>query len=230
MGARNETDSALWTSRRRDLGLAAAGASVVHLLAYSLANQFPRGPARELTMTLLDHAVPFLPWTVFIYLSAYVMIIGTFLTCRRRTTADRYVVGQLVLIGVSTVTHWALPVAFPRAHYPVPAELASAPAYAMELLRSYDAPTSCMPSLHVSAAVLAALLIQRDRPRAFPWLLGWAALIALSTLTTKQHYLLDVVAGLLLAMVVAFATGRVSSWLGVGLNGRFRKDDFVDDR
>lgn len=226
----NGTNTAHWPSRRRDLGLAAAGASVVHLVAYFLANQFPRGAPRELTMTLLDHAVPFLPWTVFIYLSAYVMIIGTFLTCRRRTTADRYVVGQLVLIGVSTLTHWAMPVAFPRGHFPVPADLASAPAYAMELLRSFDAPTSCMPSLHVSTVVLAALLIQRDRPRAFPWLLAWAGLIALSTMTTKQHYLLDVVAGLVLAMVVAVAASRVSSWLGVGLNDRFRKDDFVDDR
>ena len=188
--------------------LAAAIGLALHVVAYSYANHFPHGEVRQLSMTFVDRAVPFAPWTVFIYVSDYVLVIFAFFLCRSRESAVRFFCAQMGVMAFATLIHWTVPIAFPRELYPLPADLSLLPALAMKLVRGFDAATSCMPSLHVADSVLAPLLIRRERPKAFPWLLGWAAAIAVSTLTTKQHYLLDVVAGVALAMVAA----RIADW------------------
>jgi membrane-associated phospholipid phosphatase len=203
--ARSET----WPHRRRDLSVVAAFAMTLHGVVYLLANHYPLGVVRQLRLSALDLAVPFWPWTVFIYLSDYLLLFLSFQCCRTRASADRFLFAEFFVIAASTLTHWTYPVAFPRALFPLPADLATLPATAMTFLRTFDAETSCLPSLHVAAALLAPLLISRDSPRAFPWLLGWAALVALSTMTTKQHYALDVGAGAMLALLTTLVANAV---------------------
>jgi membrane-associated phospholipid phosphatase len=205
---REPGDETGWPTRRRDIALTALAATGVHVLLYALANHYPFGDVRQLELTTVDRAVPFWPWTVFFYLSDYALLFVAFQGCRTRASADRFVVTELVMIGFATLVHWSFPVAFPRELYPLPDELAAAPAEAMRLLRAFDAQTSCLPSLHVAGAVLAPLLIRREQPRAFPWLMAWAGLICLSTLTTKQHYLFDVVAGIALASSAYLVANR----------------------
>lgn len=192
-----------WPNRRRDLALASTVACTVHGLMYLLANHYPLGPVRRLPLSSIDLAVPFWPWTVFAYLSDYLLLFVAFQCCRSRASADRFLLTEFFVIAFATLTHWSYPVAFPRELFPLPEELAWAPQRAMVLLRTFDAETSCLPSLHVAAAVLAPLLIRKEDPRAFPWLLAWALLVALSTMTTKQHYLVDVLAGGALAIAAA---------------------------
>lgn len=198
-----------WAHRRRDLTLVAGLATALHGLVYLLANHYPRGGVRLLPLSAVDLAVPFWPWTVFVYLSDYLLLFVAFQCCRTRASADRFLFAEFFVIAAATLTHWAYPVAFPRALFPLPADLMALPATAMTLLRTFDAETSCLPSLHVAAALLAPLLISRDAPRAFPWLLGWAVLVALSTLTTKQHYALDVVAGALLGVLTSLVANAL---------------------
>ena len=59
-------------------------------------------------------------------------------------------------------------------------------------LRGVDRAGSAFPSLHVAMAVVAALQAKRERFRSAPALALWAVAVALSTLTTKQHYAVDV--------------------------------------
>jgi membrane-associated phospholipid phosphatase len=79
----------------------------------------------------------------------------------------------------------------------------------MSFVRGVDAATSCVPSLHVADSMLAAFLMRRERPKLFPWLMTWAVAIAVSTLTTKQHYLVDVLTGIALALVAALTFQRL---------------------
>ena len=55
------------------------------------------------------------------------------------------------------------------------------------------------PSLHVAHTTMLALLLIKDRPRLGPVALAMATALALSTLTTKQHFIADVLSGYLLA-------------------------------
>ncbi len=63
----------------------------------------------------------------------------------------------------------------------------------------YDLPYNCFPSLHVSNAFLCAFMLGRYQKR-----LGWifipmAVLVALSVVLVRQHYIIDVIAGFLVA-------------------------------
>ena len=76
----------------------------------------------------------------------------------------------------------------------------------MKFVQSYDDNTNCFPSMHVSVATLVALHMWSnvgDMVGYWPFL--FPVLIALSALWTKQHYLVDVIAGAPLGWLAWFA-------------------------
>jgi membrane-associated phospholipid phosphatase len=76
-----------------------------------------------------------------------------------------------------------------------------------QALLTVDRPVNCVPSLHVANASVCAFALRQEGTE---WRYGapvWLALIVLSTLTTKQHFFIDIAAGVLLA---AFSFWRVA--------------------
>jgi hypothetical protein len=65
-------DPSAWLERQNKLVLAVA-ATVVHALLYGAPNRIHLAPPVELPMTWLDRAIPFIPLTLWIYLSAYLL-------------------------------------------------------------------------------------------------------------------------------------------------------------
>ena len=66
------------------------------------------------------------------------------------------------------------------------------------------APRNCMPSLHVTWALLL-LIWSRDLPRYVQWfLVFYFMLTVLSTLTTGEHYIIDVVAAIPYAFAISY--------------------------
>ena len=70
-------------------------------------------------------------------------------------------------------------------------------AWSLRLLYDIDTPYGCFPSLHVAWAFVSALTCYRVHAGVGWVAAGWATLIAVSTLYTKQHYVVDVIAGAL---------------------------------
>jgi membrane-associated phospholipid phosphatase len=105
---------------------------------------------------------------------------------------------------------------FVRAEYPRPVLVppyADASSSFLAWVHSVDPPGNVFPSLHVAHTSVLAFLLHKDRPRLGAVTIGLAAVLAVSTLTTKQHFLSDVLAG----FAMAFA-GR--AWALRGLSGR----------
>jgi len=73
--------------------------------------------------------------------------------------------------------------------------------WGLRLLYSSDPPYNCFPSLHVAHSFVSALACFHVHRRLGAIATISAALVAVSTLFTKQHYVLDVVVGALLAFV-----------------------------
>jgi membrane-associated phospholipid phosphatase len=60
---------------------------------------------------------------------------------------------------------------------------------------------NCFPSLHVAQCFLAAFAVHRVHRGVGMVAVLWAFLVGVSTVYTKQHYVLDVVGGIVLASV-----------------------------
>jgi membrane-associated phospholipid phosphatase len=71
----------------------------------------------------------------------------------------------------------------------------------LRLNLSTDVRYNCLPSLHVAQCFLAAFTCGIEHRGVGAFAAVWASRVADSTLLTKQHYVLDVAGGVLLAAV-----------------------------
>jgi membrane-associated phospholipid phosphatase len=67
-----------------------------------------------------------------------------------------------------------------------------------------DPPANAAPSLHVSLTCLLLLALLRDYPRQWLIWIGFVCLVWLSTLVTRQHHLIDVATGIMLAFAASW--------------------------
>ncbi|MHB1237895.1 MAG: phosphatase PAP2 family protein [Gallionella sp.] len=164
-------------------------------------------------VTALDDAVGFHPYSIFLYVSLwlYVSLPPALFSTRRELINYGWAVGGLCLAGLACFLLW--PTAVP------PANIDWANSYGFSMLKGVDATGNACPSLHVATAVFSAAwlgrqLLEVGAPRVVRisnWL--WCAGIAYSTLATKQHVAVDMLAGIVLgALAAALSLNRPSFW------------------
>jgi hypothetical protein len=76
--------------------------------------------------------------------------------------------------------------------------------WVLAIVYGADRPWNCFPSLHVAMSLLAALTVLEVHRIRGMLILLLTFLIALSTILIKQHYVLDVVAAMLLTVTIYF--------------------------
>ncbi|HEX4510784.1 MAG TPA: phosphatase PAP2 family protein [Burkholderiaceae bacterium] len=176
------------------LGAAAAQSAVYFAVGHA---QFAR--STELLRTHLDDVIPFLPATAWLYLPFYGAIFAIAIAgFQTRAYFNRALVSVGFILAVGLVCHRFIPAVYPRPvlHPPYPDI-----SYAfMAWVQRIDPPGNVFPSLHVAHTWALALIVHRENRRLGRVLIVMSALLALSTLTTKQHFVADVVSGLLLAV------------------------------
>lgn len=150
-----------------------------------------------------DRFVPFDPSYVFLYLTVYPLFLLPFLHARRAGTLVRLSVGYVVMLLISYVVFLLMPVTFPRPS--LPETWSSFPVWVLQIVHGQDPPWNCLPSTHCAVALLAALAIVESDRRLGLWALLTALSIAVSTVFTKQHYIVDALAGFALAGVTYWA-------------------------
>jgi membrane-associated phospholipid phosphatase len=159
--------------------------------------------------TRLDFLIPFVPWSVVAYMTVYFYFPLAY-GALPRTDRGRYELlllhqGLFLLAGASFAVFLASPCRIVVLEQLPPAlwSYQGMPAVLYGIVHGLDTPYNAWPSLHVSISLLIALHINwRMRTRALA-ILMWLAwlLLAISVLTTKQHFVFDVVTGALLAAV-----------------------------
>lgn len=148
-----------------------------------------------------EDQIPFFPSLLLVYGSLY--IVPTFLVFWIEKPGQLY--KAVKAFFVMTLIHFAVFLVFPvkytlRPH--LPNESGGIVMDLLAMLYSVDAPTNNFPSLHVSFAFLTYFLVQRYRPSAARAVLILSIAVAISTVLIKQHYVLDVVAAILLTILV----------------------------
>lgn len=202
----------------RRLGRLGADAHVVatalNAVIHFVPNHFLFQQPTQLPWTRVDAAVPFVPATLWIYFSDYFLVGSAFMLSRTWGEVKAFARAYFALLVTGATVHLFWPTTFPREAFPIVDSGFTAQAFA--LLRHVDLPTSCLPSMHVAGSYLAAFSLWR-RPRGYilAWT-AWATAVAISTMTAKQHYAVDVAAG----MAMAGAFWALFFWLPGALAAR----------
>ena len=167
--------------------------------------------------THLDHAIAFVDWSIFVYYTIFLFYAALPLVAPRTDLGRR---DLLVTIQYVVLASWAAYLVFLLFPAEVDLREQAVDAGAQEgwlgslytIFHWLDRPYNSWPSLHVTQTFLAAAAMTRWWRAAGKsgkvvalWTL-WAAL-AVSTLTTKQHFLWDALTGL--------ALGAATWWFGL---------------
>lgn len=166
---------------------------------YLTSNWFHLFHPRLLPFSWVDQVTPFVPLTLWLYLSEYLFFIAVFVCAKDMINLNKFIYAFFAQQIFSVLIFWIFPTTYPRDLFPVPEGTDAFTLYAFQSLRSVDTPANCCPSLHVSSVFICSFIYLNEQRKKFPFFFIWATLIALSTLTTKQHYFIDVVSGALLA-------------------------------
>lgn len=181
------------------------GAMFIH--GYSWTNQWAASQAHTYSLHgRWDDAIPFWAWTIWPYLALNLLYPLTFLICPTRSALRRYALA----IALTQATCMLAFVLWPTGNVRTLPQPDGAAGVLFAQLRTFEAPFNMAPSLHAAVLVLVwhtwrAWL--QSAAAALRWLWhGSCGLILLSTLTTWQHDLLDVLIGLLLGALVLWIT------------------------
>ncbi len=168
--------------------------------SYFLLLNLPLFPITVMPMTAIDRLVGFHPLALVLYVSLWPYVcVAPLLLDRRQDMIDYFVVATgLSLVGMACFLFW--PTAAP------PPEVDWSQYRSFAFLKSVDAAGNACPSLHVAFAVFTAVwfdpmlkrLGDRGGFRVASLLLCLG--IVWSTMATKQHVAIDVLAGALLGL------------------------------
>lgn len=186
------------------------GLAVGICVPYFGLQQIATFPLRHVPETVLDRAVPFDPDWIWMYLSICLLVPLAPALAADRADLRRYATGLAMLCVPCFVLFWLVPVAGPR-----PEVVPDHALYAWTV--SVDRSTNSLPSLHAGLALYSLLFVGHvmregaGRTARIAWIaLGWlwGAAILYSTLATKQHWVVDLPAGMALAWGAHWLAGR----------------------
>lgn len=184
-----------WTQLFQTL-LLALPVSLWWLFVYHGANWLTHQRSQRVRVHLeAELAMPFVPPLILAYLSLSLVFVPAPFLLRSFRELQGLALSLAGIIAMAGISFLLFPaeLAFPKRHPGIWAPLF---ALAGEMALSYN----LVPSLHVAMSCLCLSIYAGHVGMAGKTLLGaWAGAIALSTLLTHQHHLLDVATGLALA-------------------------------
>jgi membrane-associated phospholipid phosphatase len=177
---------------------------LLNLSAFSVCYLLGNALARHLLITrhaalAFESQIPFVPWMIVPYMSSGVFFCAVFWCVPAREQLR--VLSQRLLLA--TVLAGLVFVLYPlQFGWPRPPLEHGIAAGLFGLLATLDQPYNQLPSLHVAYCLI---FWQALRPLARSWgralLAAWLVVMALATLFTYQHHVVDVAAGLLLGLL-----------------------------
>ncbi len=144
--------------------------------------------------TSYDDRIPFLPQFALVYFSTYPFVVLPFIVLSD-ARLFYWMLASFATISVgSTLIHAVVPSKIERVEE---LNVEGMNGWMLGLFQKTCKPYGNFPSMHVGLSVPVVLSIFLVAgPLAGGFTLAWAILIGVSTLFTKQHYIMDVLAGL----------------------------------
>lgn len=173
--------------------LTCAGIILLYMIPYGIVNHLPLN--RHIIPFLPGEAsIPFLPWTFIIYISVFIQ--GLFII---RTLPNKMMRRTMLYAGgmvlAALIIFLLYPIEYPRMLY-------TTDSFLIHIFRMTDGPGNCFPSLHIAITMLLsfcyALITKSTWKKVLMWI--WTIAICISVLTTKQHYIIDILGGIAISI------------------------------
>ena len=181
-------------------------------LPYSIINQIMGyiGHSAFDPSTSLDEKIPFIGWSFFVYLSLYLYYPAAAYFGRESNERIREMFAFHQALFMMTWVVFLIFIIIPTEIHirdNIPLDVRNGEGFwgffYGDLMHKTDKPFNAWPSLHVAQSLLIVLLLRRWQVIDYKSeILLWVCWIALciSVLTTKQHFVFDLVTGLIVAM------------------------------
>ncbi len=167
-------------------------------LSYGFANSMAaRWQVSDALVYEWEQHIPFLPWTILPYWSIDLFYGLSFLLCRTALQVDRHALRLLTAQLVSVACFLAFPLRFSFSRPDADGLFGAL----FDALAGFDLPYNQAPSLHISLLVILWVRFAAATRGPLRGLVdAWAALIAVSVLTTYQHHFIDLPSGALVGL------------------------------
>ena len=178
---------------------------------YFFVNRLQVEPQKRLDLaTPLDRRIPFVPQLALVYFSTYIFVIQPFIILSEARQFYWMLVSFGSITVIASLIHALVPSKIERNEMLVHESLSGKMIY---VFQKFCKPYGNFPSMHVALSVpVVGANFMVSGPTVGSISLFWAILIALSTLYTKQHYILDVLGGLIGGVLIYSLT----YWLMMG--------------
>ena len=181
----------------------------LNFLTYNISRLWTAGRHHFDYTTAIDNMIPILPWTTTIYLASFLFwgINYTIGIMQKDNEAYHFFSADLVAKFCCLIVFIALPTTNIRP------EITGTGFFdgVLRFIYSIDAADNLLPSIHCLTSRFCCIAV-RNNDRIPKWYKVFsyifALLIYISTLTTRQHVLVDVFAGVLLADAAYYLTGK----------------------
>jgi len=141
--------------------------------------------------------IPFLPWTIIPYMTSGLFFCSIFFFCNAKEQLKVLTQRMLFVTIIAGICFLLFPLKFSLQRPEVNNSIFG---YSFQFLTTFDSPFNQAPSLHiVYAFIFWSVFRNLKKWRIF--LMIWLVAIGISTLTTYQHHLIDVVTGTILAHI-----------------------------
>lgn len=172
----------------------------IWILCYFSINEFTEGRETHILALSFEDKIPFIPYFVIFYFSTYLLVVFPYFFVENIVDYRKTVLASIVIIFISSIIYLIYPVETIRPDFVADNIFLKMVA----MLYSIAKPYNLFPSMHVSLSTLATIVCFRYNKRLGYFLIFWLAMIILSTLFIKQHYIVDLVAALALAFLAYY--------------------------
>ncbi len=161
-----------------------------------------------LPMPQFEQDIPFWTWTIWIYIVLYpAYIVWSLYSYTDEIGMNKTLFGFILLTIISCTIFILFPVSYPRGFFPLSLDN-DLSTLIYRAMRAADKPSNCLPSLHVGLCFTFAYGFYNQCRKRFWVAIFISTLIGISTLTTKQHYIYDIVLGFAFATVLYYLLNK----------------------
>jgi len=183
-------------------------AFIFNMIAYSGARLIAGGRYHHDITSSVDTLIPLVPWTITVYFGCYIFWVLSWFIAAMQNENRRY--RFFAADTFAKAISMAVFIAYPTTN--IRPEIVGDGIWSelMRFLYSVDSADNLLPSLHCMTSWLCFIGVRRRKDisltfKCFACVLAFAVFI--STLTTKQHVIVDVFAGALLAELCYLTAG-----------------------